>query len=292
VLAPTPGSQSAAIEEALQRLDAGGSTAGGEGIRLAYATARHTFRQGANNRVILATDGDFNVGISDDGDLIRLIESERDHGVYLTVLGFGMGNLKDAKLEKLADHGNGHYAYIDSILEARRVFVEQLGATLQVVARDVKVPARIQPRARQQLSTDRLREPHPDCRRIRDDRKDAGDLGAGHSVTAFYELVPAAADPLPQDTFTLRLRYKPPTLNQALEISIAGCAETPQPSPDFLFAAAVTEFGMLLRDSKERGNSSYASAIALAQASAGDPRRAEFVDLLKKAGSLIATPPR
>jgi Ca-activated chloride channel family protein len=292
VLAPTPGSQSAAIEEALQRLDAGGSTAGGEGIRLAYATARHMFRQGANNRVILATDGDFNVGISDDGDLIRLIESERDHGVYLTVLGFGMGNLKDAKLEKLADHGNGHYAYIDSILEARRVFVEQLGATLQVVAKDVKFQLEFNPA---RVSSYRLigyENRILTAEEFRDDRKDAGDLGAGHSVTALYELVPAAAGPLPQDTFTLRLRYKPPTLNQALEISTAGCAETPQPSPDFLFAAAVTEFGMLLRDSKERGNSSYASAIALAQASAGDPRRAEFVDLLKKAGSLIATPPR
>lgn len=289
VLPPTPGSQAAVIQDAIDRLEAGGSTAGGDGIRLAYANARRMFRQDANNRVILATDGDFNVGVQSDRELIQLIESERDHGIYLTVLGFGMGNLKDAKLEGLADHGNGHYAYVDSILEARRVFVEQVGATLQTVAKDVKLqlefnPARILKYRllayeNRQLSTEDFH----------DDKKDAGDLGAGHSVTVLYELVPHSNGKLPADSFMVRYRYKPPQLDQSLEKSVGGVEETTGPSSDFQFAAAVAEFGMLLKNAPERGTASYATAVALADSlGPKDAARTEFVGLIKKAAALAA----
>ena len=283
VLPPTPGSQRTVIQDALDRLEAGGATAGGAGIRLAYATARSMYRQDANNRVILATDGDFNVGVSTDDELVRLIEEEREHGVYLSVLGFGMGNLKDAKLEKLADHGNGHYAYVDSILEARRVFVEQLGATLQVVARDVKFQVEFNPARVRSYRLVGYENRKLTAEEFRDDRKDAGDMGAGHSVTALYELVPHAAELLPEDSFTLRFRYKPPQQHNSLERTAAGRAETGAPSTDFRFAAAVAEFGMLLRNSEYCGEASFESALALAESSINaDTRRAEFLAVLRK----------
>ena len=209
MLPPTPGSEKFIIQDAIDRLEAGGSTAGGEGIQLAYSTARNMYRADANNRVILATDGDFNVGVSSDDELIRLIESQRDDGIYLSVLGFCMGNLKDAKLEKLADQGNGHYAYVDSILEARRVFVEQLGATLQTVAKDVKFQVEFNPARVKSYRLLGYENRKLTAEEFRDDRKDAGDLGAGHAVTALYELIPAGTGLLPEDSFTLRIRYKP-----------------------------------------------------------------------------------
>ena len=194
VLPPTSGAEKTDILATLSRLEAGGSTAGGAGIRLAYRLAREHFIQGGNNRVILATDGDFNVGVSSDGELVRMIEQERESGVFLTVLGFGTGNLKDSKMEQLADHGNGNYAYIDTLLEARRVLVEQLGATLLTVAKDVKLQVEFNPaqvRAYRLIGYEnrRLRDEE-----FNDDRKDAGDLGAGHSVTALYEVIPAGSD--------------------------------------------------------------------------------------------------
>ena len=284
VLPPTAGSQKAIILDAIDRLEAGGSTAGGAGIQLAYATARTMHRPDANNRVILATDGDFNVGVSSDDELIRLIESERDHGVYLTVLGFGMGNLKDAKLEKIADHGNGHYAYIDSLIEARRVFVEQLGATLQTVAKDVKFQVDFNPARVKSYRLLGYENRKLTVGEFLDDRKDAGDLGSGHAVTALYELIPHDTTPLPADSFMLRLRYKPPQANLSLEVTATGHAETRSPSNDFRFAAAVAQFGMLLANSKNRGDSSVESAIKLTQSAlASDPRRSEFLALLKTA---------
>ena len=194
VLPPTSGAQKDKILATLSHLEAGGSTAGGAGIRLAYRLARKNFIEGGNNRVILATDGDFNVGVSSDAQLVKLIEKEREFGVYLTVLGFGTGNLKDSKMEKLADHGNGNYAYIDSLLEARRVLVEQMGATLLTVAKDVKLQVEFNPaqvRAYRLIGYEnrRLRDEE-----FNDDRKDAGDLGAGHSVTALYEVIPASSE--------------------------------------------------------------------------------------------------
>jgi Ca-activated chloride channel family protein len=287
VLPPTPGSQKFVIQDAIDRLEGGGSTAGGEGIQLAYATARSMYRQDANNRVILATDGDFNVGVSSHDELIRLIENERDHGVYLTVLGFGMGNLKDATLETLADNGNGHYAYVDSILEARRVFVEGLGATLQTVAKDVKFQLDFNPARIKSYRLIGYEKRKLTAEEFRDDRKDAGDLGAGHSVTALYQLIPNGSEPLLADAFTLRLRYKPPEVSHSLEISVEGRAETTAPSADSRFAAAIAQFGMLLRDSADKGESSYDAAIALAQSAiVGDARRGDLLEQLKKASEL------
>src|SRR5439155_6914200 len=196
VLPPTPGSKKDEIHAALGALDGGGSTNGGDGIIAAYKLARATYIENGINRVILCTDGDWNVGITDQGSLTRLIEHERDDGVFLTVLGFGMGNLKDATMEKLADRGNGNYAYIDSLHEARKVLVTQAGATLVTVAKDVKIQVELNP-----LHVAGYRLIGYENRMLRDqdfndDHKDAGDLGAGHTVTALYEIVPVG-QPVP-----------------------------------------------------------------------------------------------
>ncbi|MCP5117234.1 MAG: VWA domain-containing protein, partial [bacterium] len=260
VLPSTPGSQKRRIVAALSGLHAGGSTAGGAGIQLAYEVARENFLPQGNNRVILATDGDFNVGMSSDGTLVRMIEKQREAGVFLTVLGFGMGNLKDSKMEKLADHGNGNYAYIDSLLEARRVLVEQLGGTLLTLAKDVKIQVEFNPAHIQAYRLigyeNRLLRPED----FRDDTKDAGEIGAGHTVTALYELVPADAesevaqiDPLKyQETrltpaaaargeaLTVKLRYKEPRGAESKLLSRAVAAgESAQASESFRFATAV-----------------------------------------------------
>lgn len=284
VLPPTAGSQKHGIMEAILRLEAGGSTAGGAGIQLAYATARRMFRPDANNRVILATDGDFNVGVSSQADLVKLIESEREDGVFLTVLGFGMGDRRDRKLESLADHGNGQYAYIDSAQEARKVFVEQLGGTLETVAKDVKAQVRFNPgrvRSYRLIGYENRRLRTED---FRDDRKDAGELGAGHSVTALYELAPHDATPLSADSFQVQLRYKAPLGQQGVEMTLPGVAETATPSPDFHFAAAVAEFGLLLSGWPHPGSASFESAAARAEAGAqGDAERVELVRLIRAA---------
>lgn len=275
------------ILEALERLEAGGSTAGAEGIELAYATAHRHFLHGGNNRVILATDGDFNVGIASDEELVKLIERERRQGVSLTVLGYGMGNTKDARMEALARHGNGNYAYIDNILEARRVLVEQMGATLHTVAKDVKLqvafhPARVKGYRLIGYENRRLRDEE-----FRDDRKDAGDLGAGHSVTALYEIEPTGMGE--GELLTVNLRYKRPVLDQPVEFAHQLTGSETAPSEDLRFALAVTEFGLLLRDSAFRANAQYARAIAQAERALGDDRdgrRAEFLALIKQAQRL------
>ena len=193
VLQPTPGDQKERILQALDTLDAGGSTAGGAGIRLAYDIAKATFMPNGNNRVILATDGDFNVGVSSDAELVQLIEERREQGTFLTVLGFGTGNVKDSKMEKLADKGNGNYAYVDDLREARKVLVTEMGATLLTVAKDVKLQIEFNPT---RVASYRLIGYENRLLRdedFKDDKKDAGDLGAGHSVTALYEIVPVGA---------------------------------------------------------------------------------------------------
>jgi Ca-activated chloride channel family protein len=310
VLPPTPGDRKGEIRAALGRLEAGGPTNGGAGIVQAYRVAREGFLPGGANRVILATDGDFNVGVSGQGELIRLIEEQRKAGVFLTVLGFGYGNLKDATLEQLADHGNGHYAYIDSLDEARKVFVEQ-GAALVTVAKDVKLQVEFNPN---QVAGYRLigyenRLLH--AQDFRDDRKDAGDMGAGHTVTALYELVPAGR-PVPApgvaplkyqkpaepaaaadsgELCTVRLRYKEPDADTGRELAVPvrrGAADA-RPSDDFRFAAAVAAFGMLLRDSPYKGGATFEAVEASARAGLGrDPHghRAEFLKLVRTAGSL------
>jgi len=311
VLPSTPGGRREEILAALERLQAGGSTAGGEGIRLAYETAREHFIDGGNNRVILATDGDFNVGASSDAEMVRLIEKERDSGVFLTVLGFGTGNLKDSKMEQIADHGNGNFHYVDGLLEARKVLVEEMGGTLLTLAKDVKLqiefnPARV---AGYRLIgyENRLLADED----FNDDTKDAGELGAGHTVTALYEVVPAGiAVPGDRDVDALRyqprdddpplsdfddemlyvkVRYKDPdgTKSKLLEHAVAD--RPGAPSTDFRFATAVAGFGMLLRDSEHAGDLTLNHVVKLAEGGKGDdPRgyRGEFIRLVEAARDL------
>jgi Ca-activated chloride channel homolog len=313
VLPSTRGSEKATILEAIDRLQAGGSTAGGAGIRLAYDVARQHFDREGNNRVILATDGDFNVGVSSDAEMVRLVEQRREEGTFLTVLGFGTGNLKDSKMEQMADKGNGHYAYIDSFREAQKVFVQEFGGTLFTVAKDVKIqvefnPARVQ--SYRLLGYENRTLARED---FADDRKDAGELGSGHSVTALYEIVPVGATPValgddsltyqqvsirPEATrsrelMTVRLRYKDPqgSTSQLLEEPVrdrsAGVA-----SEDMRFASAVAAFALLLRDSEHRGQASYEQVLSLARGARGDdPQgyRGEFIGMVETAQTLSAS---
>ena len=312
VLPSTSSDQKGEILAALENLRAGGSTNGGSGIRLAYQTAVSNFITGGVNRVILATDGDFNVGTTNQGDLTRLIEDNAKSGVFLTVLGFGMGNYKDSTLEKLADMGNGNYAYIDTINEARKVLVDEINSTLVTIAKDVKIQIEFNPL---QVSAYRLIGYENRLLRkedFNDDTKDAGEIGAGHTVTALYEIVPAGkglqipgVDPLkyqtPMDTtdvaqsgelLTLKLRYKQPDgeTSRLLEFSVRdGGKSYSQASQDFKFAAAVASFGMILRQSPYQGNGTLAAVLELAQEGKGsDPHgyRGEFLELVKQAREL------
>lgn len=305
VLPSTAGDKKETILAAIDRLEAGGSTAGGAGIRRAYDEAVANFIRGGNNRVILATDGDFNVGVSSDGEMVRLIEEKRQTGVFLTVLGVGEGNLQAAKMEKLADHGNGNYAYLDNMLEARKVLVHELGGTLYTVAKDVKVqvewnPARV--RAYRLIGYENRMLRNED---FTDDKKDAGEVGSGHSVTALYEIVLAGAETdvkirMPDslryqqrsaapstaagpELLFVKVRYKAPDGDDSHLLSrpvLANAASAP--SVDFQFQTAVAEFGLLLRNSDHRGKADLARVIATAREALGsDPEgyRAEFVRL-------------
>ena len=312
-LPATSGANKTDILAAVSRLEAGGTTAGGAGIRLAYRLAREHFIQGGNNRLILATDGDFNVGVTSDGELVRMIEQERESGVFLSVLGFGAGNLKDSKMERLAGHGNGNYAYIDTLLEARRVLVEQLGGTLLTVARDVKLqvefnPAQVKAYRLIGYENRRLRD-----QEFNDDRKDAGDLGAGHSVTALYEIVPAGTEePIPgvdplkyqqttarpgaagsREVLTIKLRYKPPegTDSRLLTRVLEKPGDGAVPSEAFRLAAAVAEFGLCLRDSPHKGDADYDHAYEQVRQTLGSDqggRRSELLSLIRTAKKLAA----
>jgi len=301
----------AEILSAIAELRAGGSTNGGSGIQLAYDTAVRHFIKGGTNRVILATDGDFNVGIVDDGELSKLIQERAKSGVFLSVLGFGMGNLKDAKLESLADKGNGHYAYIDSLREARKVLVQEMGSTLVTIAKDVKIQVEFNPAKvgayRLIGYEDRLLKTED----FNDDRKDAGEIGAGHHVTALYELAPPAArgktktnDALTfqkearelvnrDESLLVKLRFKRPDEDQSklLETFVKDEGlDYPQASSDFKFASAVAGFGMLLRDSAYKGTLTYDGILELANSAKGDDAsgyRSEFLSLVKKAKEII-----
>ncbi|WP_406693656.1 VWA domain-containing protein [Singulisphaera sp. Ch08] len=295
------------ILSALEQLQSGGSTNGGAGIQLAYDTAVSHFIRGGTNRVILATDGDFNVGISSEGDLTRLIEEKAKSGVFLSVLGFGMGNYKDANLEKLADKGNGNYAYIDTAREAEKVFVEELSSTLVTIAKDVKIQVEFNPSkvgAYRLIGYENRLLKKED---FNDDRKDAGEIGAGHHVTALYELVPpgketglAEVDALKyqqpdgskstsNECLTVKLRYKQPEgeMSRLLERGVTDeGTEYARASDDFKFAGAVAGFGMLLRGSPDKGSLTYAGVHELAASAMGQDRlgyRAEFLGLVKKA---------
>ncbi|SFH29277.1 YfbK domain-containing protein [Pedobacter insulae] len=316
VLPSTPGHAKTTIKEALNKLDAGGSTAGGEGIELAYKVASENFIKGGNNRVILATDGDFNVGASSDTDMQRLIESKRKTGIFLTVLGYGMGNYKDSKMEILANKGNGNYAYIDNISEARKVLVNEFGGTLFTVAKDVKLQIEFNPAKVQSYRLIGYENRLLADEDFNNDLKDAGDLGSGHTVTALYEIIPVGVksnfagliDDLkyqstPKATpsyhgnemLTIKLRYKEPTKNvsKSLQKVVMDNVNT-KTSDNFRFAAAVAEFGMLLRESDFKQNSSYPQLIELAMGALGSDKegyRSEFVRLAKSthlmAGDLL-----
>lgn len=308
VLPSTGGRYKDEILCAIDRLRAGGSTAGGAGIQLAYRVAQENFLDDGNNRIILATDGDFNVGMSSDGDMVRLIEEKRKSGVFLTVLGFGEGNLKDSKMEKIADKGNGHYAYIDNIIEAKKVMINEMGATLLTIAKDVKLQVEFNPA---RVASYRLLGYENRILRNRDfddDTKDAGEIGAGHSVTALYEITLADRDddrserPLKYSDFTVRnharrsselltvsFRYKQPTGSESRllsEVVKDHSTRFSQASDNFRFSAAVAEFGMILRDSPHKGDATMAQVIATARRARGeDPHgyRAEFVSIAEMA---------
>ena len=300
-LPSTPGTDKTKILDAIERLEAGGSTAGGAGIRRAYDEAVANFIRGGNNRVILATDGDFNVGVSSDAEMVRLIEEKRKTGVFLTVLGVGEGNLQAGKMEKLADHGNGNYAYLDNLSEARKVLVHELGGTLYTVAKDVKIQVEWNP---SRVRAYRLIGYENRMLRIEDftdDKKDAGEVGSGHSVTALYEVVPVGVETdvtirLPDslryqrvsaqnsggpELLFVKVRYKTPDGDRSRLLSKPVLADAGRaPTVDFQFQTAVAEFGLLLRNSDHRGKANLDHVIAAAREALGtDPEgyRTEFV---------------
>ncbi len=314
VLPSTSGEHKDRILAALEELRAGGSTAGAQGIELAYRVARQNFIRGGNNRVILATDGDFNVGVSSDGELTRLIEKKRKQGVFLTVLGFGTGNYQDAKMEKLADNGNGNHAYIDSLQEARKVLVTEMGGTLFTIAKDVKLQIEFNPSKVKAYRLIGYENRMLKTRDFNDDKKDAGELGAGHSVTALYEIIPAGSneavagvDELKYqkvqktaaassgELMTVKLRYKKPDGDKSrlIEHPVADHAKAlSKTSNDFRFATAVAELGLILSDSKHKGAASYEALIRRARGAIGQDDggyRHAFLKLARKAQALGTT---
>ncbi|MEX2335827.1 MAG: von Willebrand factor type A domain-containing protein [Fulvivirga sp.] len=313
VLPATEGNDKETILNALKNLQAGGSTAGGAGIKLAYKIAKDHFKENGNNRVILATDGDFNVGASSNAEMERLIEEKRDAGVFLTVLGFGMGNYKDSKMEGIADKGNGNYAYIDNILEAKKVLVNEFGGTLFTIAKDVKIQVEFNPakvKAYRLIGYENRALKNED---FNNDKKDAGELGAGHTVTALYEIIPVGVDSefdpvddlkyqeskiLPgafesEELVNIKLRYKQPDGDESkLLVHALNDVELDpdKTTANFRWSAAVAGFGMLLRDSKFKGDFTYDDVVQLAQSAKGeDPEgyRIEFINLVKS-GLLLA----
>lgn len=308
VLPPTSGDHKERIYEAMEKLQSGGSTAGGEGIILAYKTAKENFIEKGNNRIILATDGDFNVGISSDGELTRLIEKEREDGVFLSVLGFGTGNYQDSKMEQLADKGNGNYAYIDNLLEAKKVLVKEMGGTLLTIAKDVKLQIEFNPAKVKAYRLVGYENRLLNKEDFNDDKKDAGELGSGHTVTAIYEIIPAGSSELVASTdalkyqetkavpesssnevMTIKFRYKEPKESTSKLIThIVADKKTAfdATSENCKFSVAVAEFGMLLRDSKFKGNSDFKSIMKIAKSSKGkddEGYRAEFIKLVETA---------
>ncbi|MCR5888131.1 von Willebrand factor type A domain-containing protein [Hymenobacter sp. J193] len=313
VLPPTAGSKRTDVLAAIEQLEAGGSTAGGAGLRLAYRVARENFNREGNNRVILCTDGDFNVGEQSDDAMERLVTEERETGVFLTVLGVGQGNYQDKKMELLADKGNGNYAYLDNLDEARRVLVQQFGGTLFTLAKDVKLQVEFNPARVREYRLVGYENRLLAAEDFNNDRKDAGELGSGHTVTALYEIVPVGApatvDPLKYqpnppvapaaasaELLTVKLRYKEPQglTSKLLAHPLTGEARPiRQASENLRFAAAVAQFGMLLRQSDYRGTATWEATAQLAwQAKSFDPDgyRAEMVRLIKLAEGIRPTP--
>ncbi|HEX8376475.1 MAG TPA: von Willebrand factor type A domain-containing protein [Pedobacter sp.] len=309
-LESTSGDQKAKIKNAIESLGAGGSTAGGAGIKLAYATARDNFIKGGNNRIILATDGDFNVGASSDSDMETLIEKERDSGINISVLGFGMGNLKDSKMETIADKGRGNYAYIDNISEARKAMITEFGSTLFTIAKDVKVQIEFNPATVQAYRLVGYENRLLESEDFNNDKKVGGDMGVGHTVTALYEIIPEGVkstfsdqvDPLKyqkpterltvhnsSEIATIKFRYKHPESNKSKLQQVVlqnGPISLANSSEDFRFASAVAELGFLLRDSDFKEQSDYDNLISRAKGARGKDEhgyRAEFIRMAESA---------
>jgi Ca-activated chloride channel family protein len=314
VLPSTNGSDKVKIKEAIDELQAGGSTAGGEGIQLAYKIASENFIENGNNRVVLATDGDFNVGLSSDDELVRLIEKERKTGIFLSVLGFGTGNYQDNKMQQLADKGNGNHSYIDNINEAKKVLVNEFGSTLFTIANDVKLQIEFNPtkvQAYRLIGYENRLLANED---FNDDQKDAGELGSGHTVTALYEIIPVGVtddfirqvdtlkyqsnqheikQQFSNEIMTIKFRYKNPkeeTSKLMVHAVIDNQTGLENTSENFRFSAAVAEFGLLLRGSTYRQQSSFHQVISLATSAKckdSDGYRNEFIKLVEGASSLV-----
>ena len=309
VLEPTDGNDKKKIMEALDKLQAGGSTAGGAGIELAYRAAKENFVEGGNNRVVLATDGDFNVGASSNASMERLIEEKRNEGVFLTVLGFGMGNYKDSKMEILADKGNGNYAYIDNMKEAKKVLVNEFGGTMFTIAKDVKIQVEFNPAVVQAYRLIGYENRLLNDEDFNDDKKDAGELGSGHTVTALYEIIPVGVksefvkdiDPLKyqsndqkvtssaDELFTVKFRYKEPDGTKSKLITKVVENEIRKSSDNLDWSMAVAGFGVLLRDSEYKNDLNYADVLSMAKSAKGKDEygyRAEFIELVDLASRM------
>lgn len=301
VLEGADGNNKAEILEAINALEAGGSTAGADGINTAYKIAEKYFISGGNNRIVLATDGDLNVGISSESELTKLVEKKRETGVFLSVLGFGTGNIKDNKMEALADNGNGNYAYIDSVLEAKKVLVEEMGGTLFTVAKDVKLQLEFNPAYIKGYRLIGYENRMLAAEDFEDDTKDAGEIGAGHSVTAIYEIV-TVDSPMKLNTsdlkysetsgeengemLTVSIRYKEPDgdTSKLLEYPVAESAYSASMSENLAFASAVAQFGLVLRDSEYKGTATYDSILSSLEAYdfGADSYKTEFISLVEE----------
>ncbi len=302
VLESTPGTEKSRILSAIDNLEAGGSTAGGAGIKLAYKVAQQNYIHGGNNRVILASDGDFNVGVSSTSELVKLIEEKRSSGVYLTILGFGMGNYKDGRMEQLTNAGNGNYAYVDNIMEAKKVFGTELWGTLYTIANDVKIQVEFNPARVKSYRLIGYENRLLNKEDFNDDKKDAGEIGCGHTVTALFEIVPAdsnvqtpTVDPLKytaqsltgsKDLLTVKIRYKKPGDDSSILLSETIKYNERNATQNLWFASSVAEFGMLLRESEFKGQSSFAHVVQRATESKGDDEfgyKDEFIRLVQMA---------
>ncbi len=305
VLAPTCGKNKIKIIDVLDKLEAGGSTAGGEGMQLAYKIAEENFISDGNNRVIWATDGDFNVGVSNTGDLVRFLEEKRNKGIFLTVLGFGTGNIKDNRLEQLADKGNGHYAYIDNLLEAKKVLVDEIGSTLYTIAKDVKIQVEFNPAKVKEYRLVGYENRLLNTEDFENDKKDAGEIGSGHSVTALYEIVPQDDDDVSDSNLryqvaslkdsksydkeigNIKVRYKLPDEDESnliTKVLSADVNEIARTSDNFRFASSVAMFGMLLRNSEFKGDTDTDLILEFAKNSLSDDKtgyKSEFIKLVE-----------
>jgi len=316
VLDATPGTNKKKILDALENLSAGGSTAGGEGLRLAYKVAGENLIEKGNNRIILATDGDFNVGISSDSEMEKIVSEEKQKGIFITVLGFGMGNYKDNKLEIISDKGNGNYAYIDNIQEARKIFIKEFGGTLYTIAKDVKIQIEFNPEKVKAYRLIGYENRLLNAEDFKDDKKDAGEMGSGHQVTALYEIIPIGVDTQIPDVdklkyqqleksssnshnhemATLKYRYKEPDGNSSIADSLIikePKNRNTETSANFNLATGIAQFGMLLRNSEYKGNSTVDNTVELVKKGRGSDEEGyvgELIRLIESAKSLGLSP--